>query len=98
MKSVAFVSSLVAFFVACTPTEIPAGDAAAGEGLFTTNCVSCHGADAKSGSARQDLPGEVGNENEFFNTVVAGKGGMPAFGAELSDQEIADIMAWVATL
>lgn len=101
MKSAFALSSFVLFACACAaPADIPEGDAVAGEGLYTTHCASCHGGDAKSGSAGENLVEEVGEEDEFFNVVVAGKdnGAMPAFGDELSDQEIADIMAWVATL
>jgi cytochrome c oxidase subunit 2 len=76
------------------------GDAASGETLFTAQCASCHGADAKSGSANENLVEAVGEGAEFIDVVLDGKdnGAMPAFKDTLSDQEIADIIAWLETL
>jgi menaquinol-cytochrome c reductase cytochrome b/c subunit len=69
------------------------GDPAAGETLFAANCASCHGADATGGSG-PDLTGEDEDE-EFVEYVLNGDGDMPAFEGDLTDQEIADILAWV---
>ena len=73
---------------------------AAGQGLYEVNCESCHGADARSGSANENLAGEVEEElGEYADVVLSGKGNgeMPAFDT-LTDQEIADILAYIATL
>ena len=79
----------------------PDGDAARGETLFAAHCAACHGDDAQSGSARQDLPGAVADDgiDEIFLVVQNGKddGEMPAFKDELTEQEIADILAWLET-
>lgn len=71
------------------------GDAVAGKTVYTTNCASCHGADAKSGSAGKNLPGE--SAEEAYGQIVEGGGGMPAFGT-LSDQDVANVWAYVQTL
>jgi mono/diheme cytochrome c family protein len=71
------------------------GDAASGATLFTANCQSCHGADAQSGSAGQDLPSKT--EDVVVDTVLSGTTGMPSF-SSLEDQEIADIVAHLASL
>lgn len=101
MKFALGLVALVALAVACgtTTTDLPAGDATAGQDLYTTNCETCHGADAKSGSAGENLVGEVGEQSEFISAIQNGKdnGAMPAF-PELSDQDIADIIAYVETL
>ena len=79
----------------------PDGVAASGEALFTTNCTSCHGADARSGNARQNLPEAIADDgvDEIFSIISNGKdnGAMPAFADKLSEQEIADIIAWIKT-
>lgn len=71
------------------------GDSTAGKPLYTQNCVSCHGTDAKSGSAAKNLPGE--SVSEAFDQILNGGGGMQSF-ANLTDQEIANIWAHVVTL
>jgi mono/diheme cytochrome c family protein len=98
-----FALSVVAFgSLACSSasprtTTISAlkGDAVAGKTVFTTNCVSCHGTDAKSGSAGKNLPAE--SADDAYGQIVEGGGGMPAFGT-LSDQDVANVWAYVQTL
>ncbi len=70
------------------------GDAAAGATLFTGNCARCHGEDARSGSAGADLPA-VANEDpdRAIETILTGNIVMPRFGEQLSDQQIADVLA-----
>jgi mono/diheme cytochrome c family protein len=77
------------------------GDSAAGAALYETHCQGCHGDDARSGSAGENLVDEVREEEgEFIDTILRGKenGAMPAFDETLSDQEIADILAHLADL
>ena len=38
------------------------------------------------------------NEGAFWDTVLHGRGPMPAWGDALSDQEIADVHAWLLSL
>ena len=71
------------------------GDATNGATVFSANCASCHGADGKGGSG-PNLLSEVGEEQaEFVDTIIGGEDVMPAFGDTLSDQEIADVLAWL---
>ena len=82
-------------------TPIPAdADAAAGAKVFASaGCGSCHTLSAAKAS------GQVGpNLDEAkpgYDTVLAkvtnGGGGMPSFGGQLSEQQIRDVAAYVAT-
>lgn len=72
------------------------GDATAGETLFADNCASCHGADATGGTG-PDLVAE-GFDEDGVNIILDGEEDMPSFSADLSDQDIADIIAWVDSL
>ena len=80
-----------------TPQQVvAAGDPAAGEEVFAQNCAACHGDDGGGGTG----PALAGQE-EYTNPDVVvpqirdGGGGMPAFGGRLSEQELADVSAFV---
>jgi mono/diheme cytochrome c family protein len=74
------------------------GVAARGAGLFAYNCQACHGEGAVGGAAPKLASSTIlKNEGAFLETVLNGRGPMPAWGAVLSHQEIADIHAWLAT-
>lgn len=98
-----FAPALAALALACSSTADPradaiaklTGDAAAGKVTYTGQCASCHGADAKSGTAGKNITGE--SNAEAYNQILAGGGGMPAF-TSLSDQQIANVWAYVLTL
>ncbi len=69
-----------------------------GAGLFARNCQACHGEGAVGGvgpKLAQNLI--LKNDGAFWETVLHGRGPMPAWGAVLSHQDIADIHAWLAT-
>jgi cytochrome c oxidase subunit 1 len=82
-------------------TEEPAagGDAAAGAEVFASaGCGGCH-VYAPAGSQGQvgpTLDGTALTEAEIAALVTGGKGSMPAFGDRLSEEEIADVAAYVA--
>ena len=89
------------FFAGCASSQASdilalTGDATVGETLFADNCASCHGADATGGSG-PSLVGE-GFDEEQVDTILAGEEDMPAFGGDLQDQDIADIIAWLESL
>ncbi|MFO0640254.1 MAG: cytochrome c [Polyangiaceae bacterium] len=95
-------SVLAAAVVACSSSDPRAdtiakltGDAAAGKATYTSQCASCHGADAKSGTTAKNITGE--SNAEAYAQILAGGGGMPAF-SSLSDQQIANVWAYVLTL
>ena len=95
-------------FGACAAESTPAetkydkiakltGDAANGKTIFDSNCAGCHGADGKSGSAGPNLvEGALTalTTAQMAQSVVDGKGIMPAF-TQLSNQEVADVVAYV---
>jgi mono/diheme cytochrome c family protein len=72
------------------------GDTASGETLFSSNCASCHGA-AGEGVSAPAIAGLDFTDGDI-SLVLNGEDGMPAFGESLSDQDIADIIAYVGTL
>jgi mono/diheme cytochrome c family protein len=75
------------------------GDAALGQAVFTSKCINCHGADGRTGTAKDDIVDHAKNETtDFVNVVIAGKSGqMPSFGS-LSDTDLANLLAYVKTL
>ncbi len=77
----------------------PAGEAGRGELAYTHNCQACHGAGA-SGGVGPKLAGNpiLGDEGRFWETVLHGRGAMPAWESALGEQGIADVRAWLQTL
>jgi mono/diheme cytochrome c family protein len=76
--------------------------------LYARNCASCHGRDgraktlrAKRNHARNLSDSEWQNrvsDERIFNSIMNGKGKMPAFGKKLSEQEIDALVAYVRGL
>ena len=75
---------------------VDSGDSAAGRQVFGDNCAACHGADGGGGSGPK-LTGEQAytNPDVVVQQIREGGGGMPAFGDQLSEQELADVSAYV---
>ena len=74
------------------------GVSARGAEIFARNCQACHGEGAMGGAGPKLARNKIlKNEGAFWETVLHGRGPMPAWGAVLSHQEIADIHAWLAT-
>jgi cytochrome c oxidase cbb3-type subunit 3 len=69
------------------------GDPDAGATIYAENCAVCHAADG-SGGTGPSLFGES-LDGETIAIVLNGEDGMPGFGDALSDQEIADLLAWL---
>lgn len=85
-----------------TPTEttpVPPGDAAAGKVVFTTNCGACHTlSDAgATGTVGPNLDETQPDAALAYDRITNGKGGMPAWKGTLTDQQIADVTAYVST-
>ena len=72
------------------------GDPAAGEPLYAS-CTGCHCADA-SGDCLPGLPGLVGVSAETLDEYLRGDTAHPVKQAELTDQEIVDLEAYLASL
>lgn len=74
--------------------SLPTGDEANGESLYDAQCSACHGATADGGIGTS-LLGQP--DAHFIEAVQEGIGDMPAL-PDLTDQDIADIIAFVRTL
>jgi cytochrome c oxidase cbb3-type subunit 3 len=72
------------------------GEAGRGEIVFAHNCQACHGAGA-TGGVGPKLAGNaiLGDDERFLETVLHGRGAMPAWESVLSMQDIADVRAWL---
>jgi mono/diheme cytochrome c family protein len=73
------------------------GNASAGREIFVANCGSCHTLEAAgtSGTVGPNLDDTSLDMEAVVAQVTNGGGGMPAFGGQLSDQEIQDVSAFV---
>ena len=82
--------------VAQEPDEL--GDVGSGRELFASNCAACHGASAEGRGGAPALIGVYDHLSvEEVETIIReGRGGMPAFGARLSDSQIEDVVAFLA--
>jgi cytochrome c6 len=82
-----------------TTVQVPAGDAAAGKAVFTANCGSCHTlSDAgTTGTVGPNLDQTKPSAELAYDRVTNGKGGMPSWKGTLTDQQIADVVAYVST-
>ena len=87
---------------AATTEESPAasleGDPAAGEEVFNANgCGSCHtlAAAGTNGTVGPNLDESKPDKELVIERVTNGSGPMPPFGEQLTDQQIADVAAYV---
>jgi cytochrome c6 len=87
-----------------TPPEQPEGDAAAGKEVFTAtaspSCAGCHTlADAgATGSVGPNLDDAKPSAELVVDRVTNGQGAMPAYGDSLTEEQIADIAAYVSSV
>jgi len=80
-----------------------AGNAANGEQIFSGNCAACHAGGNNVIQAEKTLKKDAlveylaggFKEESIVYQVTNGKNAMPAFGGRLSDEEIADVAAYV---
>jgi alcohol dehydrogenase (cytochrome c) len=79
------------------PTTTGAGDPNAGRSVFADNCSVCHGESGTGGNGGPDLTSipSARQVSAVVRQVTNGGGGMPAFGGQLSAQQIADVAAFV---
>lgn len=74
------------------------GVAQRGAAIFAHNCQACHGPGAGGGMGPKLAKNPIlKHEDLFWETVLHGRGPMPAWGSSLSHQDIADIHAWLLT-
>lgn len=99
----AAVAAGTAALVACGGAETDSGlgaldlegDAARGAALFSSRCAVCHGDDGSGGSQGVNIADHVPyhSDEDLVELLAEGEGRMPAPG--LSDQEIADVLAYL---
>ena len=70
------------------------GNAERGATVFAANCSGCHGGNGTGGNGGPDLS-SVTSMSEVIAQVTNGGGGMPAFGDQLTKQQISDVAAYV---
>jgi mono/diheme cytochrome c family protein len=77
------------------PAATPAAD---GKAVFTDTCGSCHtlSAAGTSGTVGPNLDDVSLDASAIEDIVRGGRGGMPAFGDKLSDDEVSAVAAFVA--
>ena len=75
------------------------GDSKRGEQLYRASCIVCHGQEAM-GHIGPRLAGNpiVTNEPAFRKILHEGRHVMPPLQDTLSEQQMADILAWLRTL
>ena len=81
------------------PFDYPKGLADRGYDVYNTHCKACHGNLAKGdyGPVLQQNP-ILQDDNNFWKTLLKGRGNMPAWEERLSSQQIADVQAYLKTL
>ena len=97
------IATLFVLFAACvaptTAERIPEiltqeGVPTSGEQLWTDHCSGCHGLDG-TGGTELGLVGTTRSEETILTAVIEGQHDMPAFGDELSDAELAHLLAYL---
>ena len=78
------------------------GDATAGQTLFQHYCVMCHAVTPDTKIVGPSLYSEMRGAHAkpaaaVREVIVHGKGQMPALGPQLSDKDIADLLAYIRT-
>ena len=73
------------------------GDASAGETLYSNNCSSCHATDGSGGIGPSLIDGIPGlSDAEVAGAIRNGiEDNMPSYEASLTEQEIADLVAYL---
>lgn len=80
------------------PAQPAEGDPAAGKELFAANgCGGCHALEdaGTSGTSGPDLDSLQPSYDESVEQITNGGGGMPAFGDQLSEDEIKSLAAYI---
>merc|ERR1712048_982480 len=91
--------------VAFSAAPALAGDAGAGEQIFSGNCAACHAGGQNVIMPEKTLQQEAleeyldggANVKAVVTQVTNGKNAMPAFGGRLSDEDIENVATYVIT-
>ncbi len=99
------VEDVLAYVLSLSGRKPPAGDAAAGQALYATNCIACHGADGKGNVAigAPDLTDQTwlygGSVDAVRASIAKGRQGqMPAQGERLGAERVRLLAAYVLSL
>lgn len=75
------------------------------ETFYKANCISCHGTtglgDGHSGVKAENIPQGLiyqGNRELMLDTILSGKGAMPAWTSQLSREQADLILDYISTL
>lgn len=75
------------------------GDSNRGETLYEASCIVCHGPRATGGIGPRLAGNSVLSKEKIFWTVVyEGQHAMPPLKGAVTEQQMADIRAWLLTL
>ena len=76
------------------------GDADAGAATFADNCARCHGDDAGGTERAPSLVerAPMRDDATLLRTIIEGRSPMPAWGPELDDQTLRDVLAFLRSL
>ena len=77
------------------------GSATTGEQLYASRkCTDCHGKAGRGGFGSDLGSAEThkASKDELANVILDGRWFMPSFKAKLSDQDVADLLAFVDTI
>jgi mono/diheme cytochrome c family protein len=71
-----------------------------GAGVYADSCAHCHSEDGSGTDSGPGLRGlHASRDGAAVERILYGSGyEMPGFGARLSDQQVADVLAWVFEL
>ncbi len=104
MRRLLIAAAILTIAPACSEEENPktegilelSGDAADGKLTYDNNCSSCHGADGTGNGSAPSLAEHASHESdsEIVTIILDGEGSMPSF-SNLSDQEVANILAYI---
>jgi len=99
------VEDVLAYVLSLSGRKPPAGDAAAGQALYATTCLACHGADGKGNVAigAPDLTDQTwlygGSVDAVRTSIARGRQGqMPAQGERLGAERVRLLAAYVLSL
>ncbi len=73
------------------------GTAATGKPLYEANCIACHLADGTGNASGANIKNQAKTQTvtQLATTIISGKDKMVAYGSMYTDQQVADIVAYV---
>ena len=99
MRRPHLAAALAAAVSCATATAAAAATAPTGEAMFAQNCSACHQLTGKGvPGAFPQLVGDpivLGPADKLSALILRGRGGMPSFKADLTDEQIAPILTYV---